>query len=764
MASIRSLGTLTIDLIAKTFGFEQGMDRSARNAKKRMKELEDTAKSLGTAVGTVGAVLATGFAVVVRNTIQAEQQISQLDAILKSTGNAAGYTREQLVSMANEFQKSSTFGAGEIIEAETRLLSYSGILGKNIPRAMQTIIDQSARLNISLTQSAETIGRALESPSKAAAALAQQGFGAAFTDNVKRTIDALVRAGREGEAQIMILEILEESYGGAALAARNTFGGALLALKNTLSDLMTGSDGSLNGLTKSLNDLNDTLNDPQVRSGFETLINGAIKGAGAFAELTGKITEAIGEYRKWLADAGRLPADMLDSEAQIDARIRGLSRMKYGTDLISQIQRTFLGGSIDEELAKAISQRRGFQFRDVTSRVLPGGTDNAGNTSNLDLRTDAERKKAAADAERAAERLAKAIVQMNKVQREWQTELDGTGNNILDEYARKLDEITSRGEEFARMGMPADAVAKFRGEMERLAGAIRDKQLSDFGREFNWSTQELKLNLAGISTASVQYERDLYSLNEQLKQNLISQDQYNERLSALEGKRFSEQDSARNDLEFELKLLQMTNAERQASIVMRGWDVESVKKYGATVREEVQRLQDALKQANVMDDFRSSFTSFFEDVISGTRSLKDAFKSMLDNIAQMITQRIAQNWVDQLFGEMGSTGSGSAGGNWFGQIAKWITGGRANGGWTSAHSVYEVNERGLEMATVRGRDFLLTGGSPVEVTPNHRLSFGGGSGSVTQNFYNPVMSNLQTDSQRAREEARKAQKATARNS
>src|SRR5690606_8632680 len=134
-------------------------------------------------------------------------------------------------------QKKSTFGTNEIIEAQTRLLSYSGVVGENIPRAMQAVIDQSTRLGMSLSQSAEIIGRALESPSKAAAALAQQGFGAAFTKEVRATIDALVAAVREADAQILILEILEESYGGAAEAARNTFGGALTALKHTISDV-----------------------------------------------------------------------------------------------------------------------------------------------------------------------------------------------------------------------------------------------------------------------------------------------------------------------------------------------------------------------------------------------------------------------------------------------------------------------------------------------------------------------------------------------
>ncbi len=147
----RSLGQLTIDLIAKIAGFEQGLERAARVADKRMKQIEASAKSAGLAIGAIGGAVVTGVGVIVRNTMQAEKSLAQLDAILKSTGNAAGYTRDQLVSMAAEFQRTSTFSTNEIIDAQTRLLSYSGIVGENIPRAMQAVIDQSARLEMSLT-------------------------------------------------------------------------------------------------------------------------------------------------------------------------------------------------------------------------------------------------------------------------------------------------------------------------------------------------------------------------------------------------------------------------------------------------------------------------------------------------------------------------------------------------------------------------------------------------------------------------------------
>jgi len=318
--SRRSLGTLTIDVIAEIGGFASGLDKSERQTEKWRKKVEDEAKKAGVAIG---AALAGAVILIARNSIAAEREIAQLDAIIRSTGGAAGYTRKQLMEMADTLSSKSTFSGGEIVEAQTRLLSYSGILGQNIPRAMQAVIDQSARLGISVSQSAETIGRALESPGKAAAALAQSGFGAAFTKEVRGTIDELVKAGKEGEAQIMILEILEESYGGAAAAARDTFGGALSALMNTINDLTTGGEGSLAGATDAVNTLIGTLNDPQVREGFNNIISGAIEAMGVLAKFTATFASATGFVAEELAARFNGP-DAFDT-VRVEDRIKRLN-------------------------------------------------------------------------------------------------------------------------------------------------------------------------------------------------------------------------------------------------------------------------------------------------------------------------------------------------------------------------------------------------------------------------------------------------------
>lgn len=317
----RNLGTLTIDVIAEVGGFASGLDKSERRAEKWRKKVEAEAKLAGLALGTA---IAAAVVMIGRNTIAAEREVAQLDAIIRSTGGAAGYTRQQLLDMADTLSSKSTFSGGEIVEAQTRLLSYSGILASNIPRAMQAVIDQSARLGISVSQSAETIGRALESPSKAAAALAQQGFGAAFTKEVRGTIDELVKAGKEGEAQVMILEILEESYAGAAQAARDTFGGALQALGNTLNDITTAKDGSLKGATDAVNTLIETLNDPATREGFNNLISGAVEAIGTmarFASTAANVTKFVAESL-----AARVSGPDMADVVRVEDRIERLQK------------------------------------------------------------------------------------------------------------------------------------------------------------------------------------------------------------------------------------------------------------------------------------------------------------------------------------------------------------------------------------------------------------------------------------------------------
>lgn len=198
-----------------------------------------------------------------------------------------------------------------------RLLSYSSIVGEQFPRALQMAIDQSVRLGENIEQSAETIGKALEKPSEGVTALTKQGFK--FEESQKRVMKRLEETGRLAESQKIVLDVMAESYDGAAQAARDTFGGAMVGLRNQLNDVLTGDTGGegIKGLTTAVNDLTDLLGDPSTKDGLATFGEGLVNIAAFAAEATamvGGLWEILSQARK--------PIDKKSSEGLLQEQMR----------------------------------------------------------------------------------------------------------------------------------------------------------------------------------------------------------------------------------------------------------------------------------------------------------------------------------------------------------------------------------------------------------------------------------------------------------
>nr|WP_288454571.1 phage tail tape measure C-terminal domain-containing protein [uncultured Pseudomonas sp.] len=281
MAS-NSLGTLTLDLVARIGGFTAPLDQAERQARKRGKGIAEAANEASTAWTNLGKVAGLAFAGVsvagvftkfIAETRVAEQEQAQLAAVLASTGNAAGFSQQQLNDMADSLEGIGNRSAGEINNAQTALLAFTGIVGNQFVRAQASALDMSARTGLSIVTTAETIGRALDVPSKGMAALSRQGFR--FTEDQKALIQSLEETGRVAEAQDIILRALEETYGGAAAAARDTFDGALLGLQHTIDSLLTG-EGSLENAKDAINAVSDALASPAAKVAIEALTTTAI--------------------------------------------------------------------------------------------------------------------------------------------------------------------------------------------------------------------------------------------------------------------------------------------------------------------------------------------------------------------------------------------------------------------------------------------------------------------------------------------------------
>ncbi len=426
----RSLGVLTLDLVAKTGGFTAGMNaaerhaaKTAREIEKRNKQIAASFKSFGIGVAVAGAAaLTAALSSVVKNTVEAQQEQAQLGAVLKSTGQAAGFTQKTLNDMANTMSKGLGIDGGEITKAQTALLAFTNIVGDKFPQALQAAADMSARMGMSMTQASELVGRALDVPSQGMAALSKQGFR--FTDSQKDVIKSLEAAGKVAEAQDIILKSLQDTYGGAAEAARNTFAGAIGAVKNALKDVLTGDEATFGGATSALNDLADAMNDPDFKSGVANMTSGlaeiaafAIRSATEIA----KMWSGFVGFTDWLA--GEVNKDSI---GQLTIKIEELNKERermLNNRIVTEGQNQALEAVTAElrkyqDLLRAIEQKL-----EADANAQKAAEENAKATQAA-AQAEAALKEQREAAKKAADEYAKRQADINAILTQYQDQID----------------------------------------------------------------------------------------------------------------------------------------------------------------------------------------------------------------------------------------------------------------------------------------------------------------------------------------------------
>lgn len=175
---------------------------------------------------------------IVSEAMAAQEVQAQTNAVLKSTGGIAGVTAEQVSGLAGALSEVTKFSDDTIQAGENMLLTFTNI-GKNIfPDATQAMLDMSQALGQDLKSSAMQLGKALNNPVDGVTALTR--VGVKFDDKTKKLIERLVKLGKVEEAQKIILNELQNEFGGSAQAAGETFGGKLEILKNKLLNVAEG--------------------------------------------------------------------------------------------------------------------------------------------------------------------------------------------------------------------------------------------------------------------------------------------------------------------------------------------------------------------------------------------------------------------------------------------------------------------------------------------------------------------------------------------
>lgn len=230
----RRIADLLIKIGADSYEFQQ----KANQVEKGLGQLEKKLTSLGKSLSlTLTAPLTALGTMALANADSQAKAETKVATALKSTGNAVGYSLDQLKAYASELQSKTIFGDESILnDITSRLLTFTDITGKNFMRTQQVVMDLSSALKMDLAGTASQLGEALTDPVGKLSSLAR--FGVTFSEEQKQMVKAMTEAGEAAKAQTIILDALEQKYGGQAEAAAKVGMGVLQQLKNTWGDFL----------------------------------------------------------------------------------------------------------------------------------------------------------------------------------------------------------------------------------------------------------------------------------------------------------------------------------------------------------------------------------------------------------------------------------------------------------------------------------------------------------------------------------------------
>lgn len=230
----RRIADLLIKIGADSYEFQQ----KAQQVEKDLGSLEKKLSSVGKSLSLkLTAPLSALGAVALANADTQAKAETKVATALKSTGNAVGYSLDQLKAYASELQGKTIFGDETILnDVTTRLLAFTNITGENFKRTQQIVLDMSTALEMDLGSAATMLGKAMDDPIGKISALSRAGI--TFTDEQKKMVRQLVETGETAKAQTVILDALEQKFGGQAEAAAKVGMGALKQLKNSWGDFL----------------------------------------------------------------------------------------------------------------------------------------------------------------------------------------------------------------------------------------------------------------------------------------------------------------------------------------------------------------------------------------------------------------------------------------------------------------------------------------------------------------------------------------------
>ena len=243
------------------------LSAASKNTTKSLAATSTAAKGLGTALrNNIAPIVAIGTAVSLLgrslNVFQARERDAQLLAKGLSNLGAGTHSLNQLNEAADRLGKTTLFSQDEFTRGFALLTSFRKIGVEAYERVALEAANIAQINQVDVNTSFMQLAKALQDPERNLSNLNRSGI--AFSKQQTEVIKKLMKTNRVAEAHAMILDIVEESYDEAALAASKGFAGSLDNLGESFDDLSESIgkallpvlDPAVKGLTAILDFLN----------------------------------------------------------------------------------------------------------------------------------------------------------------------------------------------------------------------------------------------------------------------------------------------------------------------------------------------------------------------------------------------------------------------------------------------------------------------------------------------------------------------------
>jgi hypothetical protein len=238
-------------------------------------------QQIGTGFRNIGKLAAVGFGIVAANVlvgvdslIKLEKATAQTEAVIKSTGGAAGLTAKDVNALAESFEAmNATVGDEVIQQGANLLLTFTNIRKNAFEPALQAALDLNTGLGKGpegLSQTVKVLGKALNDPTKGLGALSKAGI--TFDAKQTKRIKQLQKEGKLYEAQNIILGEINKRFEGRFAAEGGTTAGKIAKAQDSIEDLQRlAATAALPAIGNMADALSDLLADPEIQRGAESL-------------------------------------------------------------------------------------------------------------------------------------------------------------------------------------------------------------------------------------------------------------------------------------------------------------------------------------------------------------------------------------------------------------------------------------------------------------------------------------------------------------